>query len=123
MPGIYERVSTGRTGFAEAVRVTYDPKVVSYGDLMRIFFSVVADPTTLNHQGPDHGTQYRSALFPTNAGQGKAAGAYLAQLQKSGDRKSTRLNSSHYCAPRMPASDSQHKVDKLADVGAGFTAH
>src|SRR3546814_2144891 len=68
-PGSYERVSTGRTGFAEAVRVTYDPKVVSYGDLMRIFFSVVADPTTLNHQGPDHGTQYRSALFPTNAGQ------------------------------------------------------
>src|SRR3546814_284923 len=53
-PGSYERVSTGRTGFAEAVRVTYDPKVVSYGDLMRIFFSVVADPTTLNHQGPDH---------------------------------------------------------------------
>src|SRR3546814_8060656 len=66
-PGSYERVSTGRTGFAEAVRVTYDPKVVSYGDLMRIFFSVVADPTTLNHQGPDHGTQYRSALFPTRS--------------------------------------------------------
>ena len=80
----YDAVSTGRTGFAEAVRLTYDPKAVSYGDLMRIFFSVVADPTTLNYQGPDHGTQYRSALFPLNAGQAKAARAYLAQLEKSG---------------------------------------
>lgn len=83
-PGGYDRVSTGRTGFAEAVRVTYDPKAVSYGDLMRIFFSVVADPTTLNYQGPDHGTQYRSALFPMNPAQAKAARAYLAQLEKSG---------------------------------------
>lgn len=80
----YDEVSTGRTGFAEAVRVTYDPKAVSYGDLMRIFFSVVADPTTLNYQGPDHGTQYRSALFPLNASQTRAARAYLAQLEKSG---------------------------------------
>jgi peptide-methionine (S)-S-oxide reductase len=83
-PGGYDRVSTGRTGFAEAVRVTYDPKVISYGDLMRIFFSVVADPTTLNYQGPDHGTQYRSALFPMNPAQAKAADAYLTQLEKSG---------------------------------------
>lgn len=80
----YESVSSGRTGFAEAVRVTYDPKLVSYGTLMRVFFSVVADPTTLNHQGPDHGTQYRSALFPLNPDQDKAARAYIAQLGKSG---------------------------------------
>lgn len=80
----YDSVSTGRTGFAEAVRVTYDPRVVSYGTLMRIFFSVVADPTTLNRQGPDRGTQYRSALFPTNRGQGEAARAYLTQLEVSG---------------------------------------
>lgn len=80
----YERVSEGDTGFAESVRVTYDPKVVSYGDLLRIFFSVIADPTTLNYQGPDHGTQYRSALFPLNAEQERAARAYLAQLDKSG---------------------------------------
>lgn len=80
----YDAVSTGRSGFAEAVRVTYDPKVVSYGELLRIFFSVVADPTTLNFQGPDHGTQYRSALFPLTAEQGKAARAYLEQLQQSG---------------------------------------
>jgi peptide-methionine (S)-S-oxide reductase len=80
----YETVSEGDTGYAEAVRVTYDPKVVSYGTLLRIFFSVIADPTTLNYQGPDHGTQYRSALFPLNADQAKAADAYLLQLGKAG---------------------------------------
>ena len=76
----YDSVSGGDTGYAEAVRVVYDPRLVSYGTLMRIFFSVIADPTTLNYQGPDHGTQYRSALYPTNAGQAKAAQAYLTQL-------------------------------------------
>ncbi len=80
----YETVSGGDTGFAEAVRVTYDPAQVSYGTLLRIFFSVIADPTTLNYQGPDHGTQYRSALFPLHAEQGKAASAYLAQIGKTG---------------------------------------
>lgn len=80
----YEMVSGGNTGFAEAVRVTYDPKQVSYGTLLRVFFSVIADPTTLNRQGPDRGTQYRSALYPLNAEQGKAANAYLAQLSKAG---------------------------------------
>jgi peptide-methionine (S)-S-oxide reductase len=80
----YDRVSQGDTGFAESVRVTYDPSQVSYGTLLRIFFSVIADPTTLNYQGPDHGTQYRSALFPLNAEQDKAARAYLAQLGQSG---------------------------------------
>jgi peptide-methionine (S)-S-oxide reductase len=80
----YEQVSQGDTGFAESVRVTYDPRQVSYGTLLRIFFSVIADPTTLNYQGPDHGTQYRSALFPLNAEQEKAARAYLVQLGQSG---------------------------------------
>ena len=80
----YERVSQGDTGFAEAVRVTFDPKQVSYGTLLRVFFSVIADPTTLNYQGPDHGTQYRSALFPLNPQQDRAARAYLAQLGKAG---------------------------------------
>lgn len=79
----YERVSEGDTGFAEAVRVTYDPAQVSYATLLRIFFSVVADPTTLNYQRPDSGTQYRSALFPLNGEQDKAARAYLAQLSKA----------------------------------------
>jgi peptide-methionine (S)-S-oxide reductase len=79
----YETVSTGTTGYAESVRVTYDPHIISYGGLMRIFFSVITDPTTLNYQGPDHGTQYRSALFPMNPAQDKAARAYIAQLGRS----------------------------------------
>lgn len=79
----YETVSTGKTGHAESVKVTYDPKVVRYDQLLRVFFSVIADPTQLNFQGPDHGTQYRSALVPLNAEQKKVAAAYLAQLKKS----------------------------------------
>jgi peptide-methionine (S)-S-oxide reductase len=78
----YDAVSGGSTGHAEAVRVTYDPRVVRYSDLLRIYFSVVADPTTLNYQGPDHGTQYRTALFPTSAAQEKQARAYIAQLSR-----------------------------------------
>lgn len=79
----YERVSDGDTGHAESVRVVFDPRVVSYADLLRIYFSVVADPTQLNAQGPDVGTQYRSALFPTNEAQRKVAAAYLDQLRKA----------------------------------------
>ena len=80
----YNATSTGRTGHAEAVRVTYDPNVVRYDELLRIFFAVVADPTTLNRQGPDRGPQYRSALVPMNAAQARVARAYLDQLRKSG---------------------------------------
>lgn len=80
----YDRVSGGDTGHAEVVRVTYDPKVVRYDQLVRIFFSVVADPTALNRQGPDTGTQYRSALVPLGAEQQQVAAAYLAQLKASG---------------------------------------
>lgn len=76
----YEVVSTGTTGHAEAVKIVYDPSKVTYGQLLHIFFSVVADPTTLNYQGPDHGTQYRSAIFPTNAAQSKIARAYITEL-------------------------------------------
>ncbi|MEO9634045.1 MAG: peptide-methionine (S)-S-oxide reductase MsrA [Parasphingorhabdus sp.] len=78
----YKLVSAGMTSHAEAVRVVYDPSQVSYGRLMQIFFSVIADPTMLNAQGPDRGKHYRSALVPTNAGQAKAARAYIAQLEK-----------------------------------------
>jgi peptide-methionine (S)-S-oxide reductase len=79
----YQLVGTGRTGHAEAVRITYDPRQVSYGDLLQVFFSVVADPTTLNFQGPDHGPQYRTALFPTTLEQKVAARRYIAQLDKA----------------------------------------
>jgi len=80
----YKVVSSGRTAHAEAVRVRYDPAKVRYDELLRIFFSVVADPTLLNRQGPDFGPQYRSALVPIGAEQRKVAGAYLEQLENSG---------------------------------------
>jgi peptide-methionine (S)-S-oxide reductase len=80
----YDRVSAGSTAHAEAVQVIYDPRVVRYDQLLRIFFSVAADPTTLNRQGPDTGTQYRSALVPLSEEQRLVAAAYLAQLSASG---------------------------------------
>ena len=80
----YRRVAEGDTGHAESVRVTFDPRVVSYAELLQVYFSVVADPTQMNAQGPDTGTQYRSALFPTNDAQRRVAAAYLAQLRKAG---------------------------------------
>jgi len=76
----YETVSSGRTRHAESVQVTYDPAQVSYGELLRIFFSVAHDPTQLNRQGPDHGPQYRSAIFTTTDEQKRVAQAYIAQL-------------------------------------------
>src|SRR5258707_5759160 len=76
----YEQVSTGDTGHAESVEVIYDPSQVSYGKLLQIFFSVAHDPTQLNRQGPDRGTQYRSAIFPADAEQARVAKAYIAQL-------------------------------------------
>lgn len=79
----YDIVSSGATDHAEAVKVTYDPAVVRYDQLLQIFFSVVADPTLKNRQGPDVGTQYRSAIVPMNAEQSAVAKAYLAQLGKS----------------------------------------
>ncbi|WP_163359414.1 peptide-methionine (S)-S-oxide reductase, partial [Escherichia coli] len=78
-----EKVTSGRTGHAEAVRVTYDPRKISYGRLLQIYFSVAHDPTELNRQGPDIGTQYRSTIFPTNAEQARLAKAYIAQLNQA----------------------------------------
>lgn len=77
----YEQVSSGATGHAEAVSVTYDPAQVSYGTLLRIFFSVALDPTQVNRQGPDTGTQYRSELFVSGPEQERVAKAYVAQLE------------------------------------------
>jgi peptide-methionine (S)-S-oxide reductase len=76
----YEVVGTEKTGHAESVEVVFDPRKVSYGQLLQIFFSVITDPTTLNYQGNDYGTSYRSALFTMNAEQKKVATAYIAQL-------------------------------------------
>jgi peptide-methionine (S)-S-oxide reductase len=83
----YKQTNTGVTGHAEAVRVVYDPKVIRYDQLLRIFFSVVADPTIRNRQGPDRGPQYRAALIPMSNEQRAVASAYLAQMQKSGKWK------------------------------------
>ena len=87
----YEEVSTGSTGHAESVRVVYDPSKVSYTRLLDVFFTVAHDPTQLNRQGSDHGTQYRSALFFTNEAQKTATNAYIAQLVKGGEKVVTQV--------------------------------
>lgn len=79
----YDQVSTERTGHAEAIRIVYDPQRVSYGTLLRIYFSVAHDPTQLNRQGPDTGPSYRSAIFPQNDEQRKVAAGYVAQLART----------------------------------------
>jgi peptide-methionine (S)-S-oxide reductase len=79
----YETVSTGETGHAESVSITYDPSQISYGQLLKVFFAVAHDPTELNRQGPDTGTQYRSAIFYSTEEQKRIARAYIDQLNKA----------------------------------------
>ncbi len=79
----YETVSSGTTGHAESVKITFDPGAISYGQILQIAFSVVHDPTQLNRQGPDVGSQYRSAIFYADETQKRIAGAYISQLDKS----------------------------------------
>ncbi len=79
----YELVHTGQTDHAEAIEVTYDPSKISYGQLLKVFFSVAHDPTQLNRQGPDFGRQFRSAIFYVDAHQKRAAEAYISQLEKA----------------------------------------
>ncbi len=79
----YELVSTGETGHAQSVKVTYDPSKITYGQLLRVFFSVAHDPTQLNRQGPDEGSQYRSSIFYGSEEQKRIAEAYIAQLEKA----------------------------------------
>ncbi len=79
----YEMVGSDRTGHAESVRITFDPRKISYGRILQIYFSVAHDPTQLNRQGPDVGTQYRSAIFPANPEQARIAKAYIGQLNQA----------------------------------------
>ncbi|WP_284735727.1 peptide-methionine (S)-S-oxide reductase MsrA [Dongia deserti] len=79
----YEMVSTGATSHAESVQITFDPSRISYGEILQIYFSVAHDPTQLNYQGPDTGTQYRSAIFPMNDQQARVAKAYIDQLNRA----------------------------------------
>ena len=80
---LYETVGSGATGHAEAVKITFDPRQISYARILQIYFSVAHDPTELNRQGPDSGTQYRSAIFPSSPEQIRVAKAYIAQLDKA----------------------------------------
>jgi peptide-methionine (S)-S-oxide reductase len=108
----YSSVSSGTTRHAEAVRIAFDPRQVSYAELLRIFFSVAHDPTQLNRQGPDVGPQYRTAIFPQSAGQARVARAYLAQLGKSGAFSkpiATRIESGRFVAAEAYHQDFMRK--------------
>ncbi|MCL6742028.1 peptide-methionine (S)-S-oxide reductase MsrA [Sphingomonas sp. RB56-2] len=108
----YDKVSTGTTGNAEAVRIVFDPHQVSYSELLRIFFAVAHDPTEVDRQGPDVGTQYRSAIFPQSPAQAKVARAYIAQLQKAHVFKrpiATRIESGGFVAAEAYHQDFMRK--------------
>ena len=108
----YDLVSTGTTGNAEAVRITFDPTKVSYAELLRIFFSVAHDPTEVNRQGPDTGPQYRTAIFPQSAAQAKVAKAYIAQLARAHVFKrpiATRIESGGFEAAEAYHQDFMRK--------------
>ncbi|MEO7634556.1 MAG: peptide-methionine (S)-S-oxide reductase MsrA [Sphingomicrobium sp.] len=89
----YDAVSSERTGHAEAVRINFDPRQVSYARLLQIYFTVAHDPTQLNRQGPDSGTSYRSAVFPQSPAQAAAAKAFIARLSGGGKRIATKIES------------------------------
>lgn len=99
----YDTVSTGRTGHAESVAVTFDPSVISYGTILQIYFSVAHDPTELNRQGPDEGPQYRSEIFAQNDEQKRVAEAYVAQLGKAGVFREPVVTKISLGAPFYPA--------------------
>jgi peptide-methionine (S)-S-oxide reductase len=101
----YRMVGSGRTGHAEAVEVTFDPDVISYGEILHIFFSVAHDPTELNRQGPDIGPQYRSAIFPRSDAQARIAKSYIAQLDATGLYDSRIVTTIEPGKPFFPAED------------------
>lgn len=109
----YEIVSTGKTGHAESVRVTYDPSQVTLGKLLKVFFSVAHDPTELNYQGPDHGTQYRSAIFFTTPEQQKITDAYIAQLDQAGVFKNPIVTKVTSLSAFYPAEDYHQDYARL----------
>jgi peptide-methionine (S)-S-oxide reductase len=113
---VYDLVSSGLTDHAEAVKVTYDPKVVRYDQLLRVFFSVIADPTLRNRQGPDVGPQYRAALIPLTAEQHAVARAYLAQMRASGIWKKPIVTEIER-AQRFYPAESYHQDFALKNPG------
>lgn len=119
----YHAVGTGRTGHAEAVRVTFDPRVISYAQLMQVFFSVITDPTQLNRQGPDYGTQYRNSLFPLTKAQDKQARAYLAQLSKARIYKNPIVTKIETRTSFYPAEDYHQDFMRLNPRNPYILAH
>ena len=116
---VYERVSTGGTGHAESVQITFDPRLITYGRLLQIYFSVAHDPTQLNRQGPDVGPQYRSAIFPVNATQADVARAYIAQRDRDQDRARAQLLSRRGSSPGLHGAQSDgslHRRPRLAQA-------
>jgi peptide-methionine (S)-S-oxide reductase len=108
----YDMTSRGDTGHAESVRITFDPNKISYGRILQIFFSVAHDPTQLNRQGPDEGTQYRSAIFPMNDEQARVAKGYIAQL-----------NQAHaFSAPIVTTIEAGHSFFPAEDYHQDFLA-
>lgn len=99
----YQAVCSGATGHAEAIQVTFDPAVISFGQLLKVFFAVAHDPTQLNRQGHDRGTQYRSAIFPVDAEQRAVAEAYIAQLNAAGAYPSPIVTTVESAGPFHPA--------------------
>lgn len=115
----YDIVSSGVTDHAEAVKVTYDPKMVRYDELLRVFFSVIADPTLKNRQGPDVGPQYRAALVPLSVEQNAVAAAYLAQMKASGVWKAPIVTGIERAQGFYPA-ESYHQDFALKNPSHGY---
>jgi peptide-methionine (S)-S-oxide reductase len=112
----YDLVSTGTTGHAESVRITYDPSKVSYGTLLKVYFSVAHDPTELNYQGPDEGTQYRSAVFYADDAQKKTAEEYIRTLDRAGVYRKKIVTQVVPLAAFYPAEDyHQDFMDRNPD--------
>jgi peptide-methionine (S)-S-oxide reductase len=105
----YDRVSSERTGHAEAVRIRFDPRKVSYAQLLKIYFSVAHDPTQLNRQGPDTGPSYRSAIFPQNAGQRQLAARFITQLRAAKRPVVTKIESGPFYAAEAYHQDFMRK--------------
>jgi peptide-methionine (S)-S-oxide reductase len=105
----YDRVSSERTSHAEAVRIEYDPRQISYAQLLKIYFTVAHDPTQVNRQGPDVGSSYRSAIFPQNAAQRDLAGKFIAQLRAAGRPIATKIEGGSFYAAEAYHQDFARK--------------
>ena len=114
----YEAVTTERTGHAEAIRIVYDPRAISYGTLLRVYFSVAHDPTQFNRQGPDSGPSYRSAVFPQSPAQDRAARGYIAQLAKA--RAWTRPIVTKLEAGKFFPAEAYHQDFMRLNPGHGY---